>query len=91
MGYDTVVVNSLIHAFKGRGYFYNLQTQEIYNLYMVTEMSEMGKYLEDYLTLKVGMVVTSALLYLVSVTVVSFALRETQVRVLNFSCKCSPF
>eukprot|EP01102_Stenamoeba_stenopodia_P018077 TRINITY_DN6584_c0_g1_i1.p1 TRINITY_DN6584_c0_g1~~TRINITY_DN6584_c0_g1_i1.p1 ORF type:complete len:499 (+),score=49.08 TRINITY_DN6584_c0_g1_i1:152-1648(+) len=85
VGYDTIIVNSLIKIFRGRGYFYNLQTSEIYNLFMVTEITEMAKYLDDYITLKIGMIVTSALLYLVAVTVVSFALRETQVRVLNFS------
>jgi hypothetical protein len=31
LGYDTIIANSLIYVFQGKGYLYNMNTREIFN------------------------------------------------------------
>lgn len=85
IGYDTILMNSLLAA-RGRGYFYNLQTKEVYNLNYGQELnSSSAAGAEQYLIFKFGVLITSLFVFFTTTMSVSFTLRETQHRMLKFT------
>ncbi|CAM6105163.1 unnamed protein product [Calypogeia fissa] len=84
VGYDTILMNSLLHA-RGKGYLYNFQTKELYNLNYLQDFSGVAHGFEDYIVFKCGVLITSLFVFFTTTMSVSFTLRETQARMLKFT------
>eukprot|EP00899_Mesostigma_viride_P006322 jgi/Mesvir1/15691/Mv03282-RA.1 len=88
VGYDTVVINSILRARGNRGYLYNVVTKEVYNLNYAQAHDATAREstsLADVLVLKLGVLVTSLFLFFATTMSVSFTLRETQARMFKFT------
>ncbi|KAJ0254616.1 Membralin-like protein [Hirschfeldia incana] len=84
VGYDTIIMNSLQNS-AGKGYLYNFQTREFYNLSYSQELSEGSSQFGDYLVTKCGVLMMSLFVFFTTTMSVSFTLRETQTRMLKFT------
>ncbi|KAF3435191.1 hypothetical protein FNV43_RR22278 [Rhamnella rubrinervis] len=84
VGYDTILMNSLLSS-PGRGYLYNYQTKEFYNLSYAQELPEGPARFGDYLVTKCGVLMMSLFVFFTTTMSVSFTLRETQSRMLKFT------
>lgn len=105
VGYDTILMNSLLNA-SGRGYLYNFQTKDLYNLNYLEEFGVFHHRSEgdentlnlpaqnlhvllvmvgEYIVFKCGVLITSLFVFFTTTMSVSFTLRETQARMLNFT------
>ncbi|CAM6032700.1 unnamed protein product [Sphagnum compactum] len=87
VGYDTILMNSLLNA-SGRGYLYNFQTKDLYNLNYLQEFGNLHVLLlmvGEYVVFKCGVLITSLFVFFTTTMSVSFTLRETQARMLNFT------
>jgi hypothetical protein len=84
VGYDTILTNSLLSAC-GRGYLYNFQTKELYNLNYQQEFVSVSQGIEDYIVSKCGVLITTLFVFFTTTMSVSFTLRETQSRMLKFT------
>ncbi|KAG0593955.1 hypothetical protein M758_UG035000 [Ceratodon purpureus] len=84
VGYDTILMNSLLSAFR-RGYLYNFQTKELYNLNYLQDYGGEPVGINDYIVFKCGVFVTSLFVFFTTTMSVSFTLRETQARMLKFT------
>ncbi|XP_073389155.1 membralin-like protein At1g60995 isoform X2 [Physcomitrium patens] len=84
VGYDTILMNSLLSAY-GRGYLYNFQTKELYNLNYLQEFGSVPQGIEDYIVSKCGVLITTLFVFFTTTMSVSFTLRETQARMLKFT------
>ncbi|KAL3700682.1 hypothetical protein R1sor_018704 [Riccia sorocarpa] len=84
VGYDTILMNSLLSA-REKGYLYNFQTKELYNLNYLQELSDVPHGFEDYIVFKCGVLITSLFVFFTTTMSVSFTLRETQARMLKFT------
>ncbi|BBM98228.1 hypothetical protein MPTK1_1g11860 [Marchantia polymorpha subsp. ruderalis] len=84
VGYDTILMNSLLNA-REKGYLYNFQTKELYNLNYLQEFSGVPHGFEDYIVFKCGVLITSLFVFFTTTMSVSFTLRETQARMLKFT------
>jgi hypothetical protein len=70
---DTVVMNWLIPLYRGRGYMYTMGRKELCNLNYAADI-------KGGLRFKAGALLTTLFLFFTTTTLVSFTLRETQVR-----------
>ncbi|XP_024514830.1 membralin isoform X2 [Selaginella moellendorffii] len=100
VGYDTILMNSLLTA-RDKGYLYNFQTKELYNLNYLQESSGVSHGVEgklsfmrlccthivfvDYVVFKFGVLIMSLFVFFTTTMSVSFTLRETQARMLKFT------
>ncbi|XVF45248.1 hypothetical protein PTKIN_Ptkin02bG0189700 [Pterospermum kingtungense] len=84
VGYDTILMNSLLHQ-PGKGYLYNFQTKEFYNLSYAQQLPHGSTRLGDYLVTKCGVLMMSLFVFFTTTMSVSFTLRETQTRMLKFT------
>lgn len=84
VGYDTILMNSLLSA-QGKGYLYNLQTKDSYNLNHGLKRKVLDNHIEEHIIFKFGVLVTSIFVYFTTTMSVSFTLRETQARMLRFT------
>ncbi|KAJ4717195.1 putative Membralin [Melia azedarach] len=84
VGYDTILMNSLLTS-PGKGYLYNFQTKEFYNLSYAQEPPEGPAKFGDYLVTKCGVLMMSLFVFFTTTMSVSFTLRETQSRMLKFT------
>ncbi|TYI33835.1 hypothetical protein ES332_A04G162100v1 [Gossypium tomentosum] len=84
VGYDTILMNSLLHQ-PGKGYLYNFQTKEFYNLTYARELPDGSARVGDYLVTKCGVLMMSLFVFFTTTMSVSFTLRETQTRMLKFT------
>ncbi|EPS72367.1 hypothetical protein M569_02391, partial [Genlisea aurea] len=84
VGYDTIMMNSLLNS-PGKGYLYNYQTKELYNLTYAREQPESSAKFGDYLVTKSGVLMMSLFVFFTTTMSVSFTLRETQTRMLRFT------
>ncbi|XAR51068.1 hypothetical protein NMG60_11005596 [Bertholletia excelsa] len=84
VGYDTILMNSLLSS-PGRGYLYNYQTKEFYNLTYAHEQPAGYAKFGDYLVTKCGVLMMSLFVFFTTTMSVSFTLRETQTRMLKFT------
>ncbi|KAL8229505.1 hypothetical protein R6Q57_014405 [Mikania cordata] len=84
VGYDTILMNSLLNS-PGKGYLYNYQTNEFYNLTYAHEKPEASANFGDYFATKCGVLMMSLFVFFTTTMSVSFTLRETQTRMLKFT------
>eukprot|EP00249_Psilotum_nudum_P019341 c27203_g1_i1 orf=326-2707(-) len=84
VGYDTILMNSLLHA-RGEGYLFNFQTKELYDLNYLHESSGVPNSFEGYFVSKSGVLIMSLFVFFTTTMSVSFTLRETQARMLRFT------
>lgn len=85
VGYDTIVTNWFISVYGGKGFLYNVQSKEVVNLNHAGEFGRtVGKF-ETLVLFKIGVVLTTFFLFFTTTSLVSFTLRETQVRMLKFT------
>ena len=86
IGYDTLIMNWIISYIGGRGYLYNVQNREIFNLNLVSDsIKNRTKGITGAIAYKIGIVFTTVFLFFTTTTLVSFTLRETQERMLKFT------
>ena len=86
LGVDTVALNWLVAAHDGRGFVHNPRTRRVvdmtsghYSLWQPTF------HYRHSLFFKAGVLLTSVFLFFITTTLVSFTLRETQDRMLQFT------
>ncbi|KAL5731550.1 hypothetical protein ACHQM5_004269 [Ranunculus cassubicifolius] len=84
VGYDTILMNSLLSS-PGKGYLYNYQTKEFYDLSYAHDSTEGSTQFGDYLVTKCGVLIMSLFVFFTTTMSVSFTLRETQTRMLKFT------
>ncbi|PIA25332.1 hypothetical protein AQUCO_11800015v1 [Aquilegia coerulea] len=84
VGYDTILMNSLLSS-PGKGYLYNYQTKEFYDLNYAHDSTEGSTQFGDYLVTKCGVLIMSLFVFFTTTMSVSFTLRETQTRMLKFT------
>lgn len=86
VGYDTILMNSLL-SYPGKGYLYNYQTKEFYNITHAHEQPDGSSSIifGDYLVNKCGVLMMSLFVFFTTTMSVSFTLRETQTRMLKFT------
>ncbi|KAK2978400.1 hypothetical protein RJ640_026831 [Escallonia rubra] len=77
-------MNSLLNS-PGKGYLYNYQTKEFYNLTYAHEQPEGSATFGDYFATKCGVLMMSLFVFFTTTMSVSFTLRETQTRMLKFT------
>ena len=75
-----MVVNWLIAQYQGQGYVYNVQSKELVNVHNAATFLASGESWENYFVFKAGVLFTTLFLFFTTTTLVSFTLRETQVR-----------
>nr|CAD1828212.1 unnamed protein product [Ananas comosus var. bracteatus] len=83
VGYDTILTNSLLSS-PGKGYLYNFQTKEFYDLSYGHEPATAPRF-GDYFVTKCGVLIMSLFVFFTTTMSVSFTLRETQSRMLKFT------
>lgn len=84
VGYDTILMNSLLNA-RGEGYLYNYQTKELYDLNYPHDSRGVPNSFEGYIVSKSGVLIMSLFVFFTTTMSVSFTLRETQSRMLQFT------
>ncbi|CAM9668925.1 unnamed protein product, partial [Ectocarpus sp. 6 AP-2014] len=80
VGYDTVVMNWLISLYGGRGFLYGVHNNELFNLNYAAEFIESTEDMGKFFVFKIGVLFTTLFLFFTTTTLVSFTLRETQVK-----------
>ncbi|MDP2436200.1 MAG: hypothetical protein Q8P67_10690 [archaeon] len=85
LGYDTFIINALIHRFNGRGYVHALHTGEIYDLWYVTEIQAISSDPLEWILFEISIVLTGIFIWFVCTMLVSLTFRETQARLLMFT------
>ncbi|KAF0690215.1 Aste57867_18406 [Aphanomyces stellatus] len=85
VGYDTIIINALIHAADGKGFLRNEFSKDTYNLNYASEFELTTSNLYSRAAFKVGILCTILFLFFSTTTLVSFILRETQQRMLRFT------
>jgi hypothetical protein len=90
LGADTVILNWLLAAHDGQGYIYNARTKQMFDLLdyaspLWGRAEGMNDHYQYQLMFKLGVVLTSLFLFFITTTLVSFTLKETQDRMLEFT------
>ena len=85
LGYDTLVLNALIHRYSGRGYVHALHTGDIYDLWYIHEIKQISSDLLEWSLFQVSILLTAIFIWFTSTMLVSITFRETQLRLLFFT------
>ncbi|KAK4254413.1 hypothetical protein QN277_009799 [Acacia crassicarpa] len=85
VGYDTILMNSLLTYSGGRGYFYNYQTDEVYNLSYVEAPPEGLARFVDYPETMSWVLMLSLFLTFTTTMSLSFIIREIQTHARQFT------
>ncbi|ETV83713.1 hypothetical protein, variant 1 [Aphanomyces astaci] len=85
VGYDTIVINQMVHIANGRGFLRHELSKDVYNLNFATEFHATTATLHSRMAFKLGVLCTTLFLFFSTTTLVSFILRETQQRMLRFT------
>jgi len=83
LGYDTIILNNVVKTLGGRGYLYNQQTQELWNLNVSGEYMELDAI--EYFIWKTEVALRSIILFVITTTLVAFCNRQTQLHIFNFT------
>jgi hypothetical protein len=85
VGYDTAVLNAILHAVGGRGLVLAEHTGETYALSHASEVERFAAGFESHTMFRVGTICSAIFLLFATSSLVSFILGQTQHRMLRFT------